>query len=191
MIDLDDGIQKWQDMPRNNAEELAKADDFFDFKLMPSSIELFSERYAAYDQYDGMIFTVGTSWQPMALCISALKPHKICFICTEQTKRQINRLEQFIDLAGFDYNVEIIDRSSADDIYRIANKTFESWGTDKSSYAVDITGGTKAMASSLAMYAAVNGYDVIYVESTYLPLYRRPLPGSEKLVRLVIPKHQL
>ncbi|WP_027406656.1 hypothetical protein [Anaerovibrio sp. RM50] len=190
MIDLDEGIKLWQQMPRNNSEELTKADDYFDFELMPSSIELFSKRYSCNERYDGMIFTVGTSWQPMALCISALKPQRICFICTEQTGNQIARLEKFIDLAAFDYGVEIIDKSSAEDIYHIANKTFESWGVDNHKFAVDITGGTKAMASALAMYAAVNGHDVFYVESTYLPLYRRPLPGSEKLVKLSMPSLQ-
>ena len=187
MVDMEEGIRIWQGMPRNNAEELAKADDFFDFKLMPSSIELFSKRYADNSKYDGLIFTVGTSWQPMALCISALKPRKVCFICTEQTQNQIQRLEKFIDLGNCEYTVELIERSAASDIYDIADKTFKAWGQTDLRYAVDITGGTKAMSSSLAMYAAVNKYDVFYVESTYMPLYRRPMPGSEKLIKLDIP----
>ena len=52
---------------------------------------------------------------------------------------------------------------------------------------VDITGGTKAMASGVAMMATVLGADIYYVESTYLSLYRRPLPGSEYLKALSNP----
>ena len=191
MNNLEDRIKIWQDMPRNNSEELAKADDYFDFELMPSSIESFSKKFAVDSPYSGMLFTVGTSWQPLALCISALKPPRICFICTGQTINQIRRLEKFVDLSNYEYIVETIERSSAGDLYYIADKVLNSWKVNGHRYAVDITGGTKAMASSLAMYAAVNDYDVFYVESTYLPLYRRPLPGSEKLVKLDIPVKKL
>ena len=179
---LDEGIAFWQSLPRNNQEELAVADGFFDQELMPLSLELFLEKQASKvkEDYYGMMLTLGTSWQPLALSIALLKPKKILVMCTQDTYPLLEILLSFLHLDRNNVQCAFVDRSSSEDIYLEMKAAYLDW-SDKGKLCADITGGTKAMASSAAMMAAVLGMDIYYVESRYLPLYRRPLPGSEEL----------
>ena len=179
---LDEGIAFWQSLPRNNHEELAVADGFFDQELMPLSLELFLEKQASKvkQDYYGMMLTLGTSWQPLALSIALLKPKKILVMCTQDTYPLLEILLSFLHLDRNNVQCAFVDRSSSEDIYLEMKAAYLDW-SDKGKLCADITGGTKAMASSAAMMAAVLGMDIYYVESRYLPLYRRPLPGSEEL----------
>ena len=179
---LDEGIAFWQSLPRNNQEELAVADGFFDQELMPLSLELFLEKQASKvkQDYYGMMLPLGTSWQPLALSIALLKPKKILVMCTQDTYPLLEILLSFLHLDRNNVQCAFVDRSSSEDIYLEMKAAYLDW-SDKGKLCADITGGTKAMASSAAMMAAVLGMDIYYVESRYLPLYRRPLPGSEEL----------
>ena len=40
-INLEQGIEIWKSLPRNNSDELVVADDYFDNELMPLSLEHF------------------------------------------------------------------------------------------------------------------------------------------------------
>ena len=179
---LDEGIAFWQSLPRNNQEELAVADGFFDQELMPLSLELFLEKQASKvkQDYYGMMLPLGTSWQPLALSIALLKPKKILVMFTQDTYPLLEILLSFLHLDRNNVQCAFVDRSSSEDIYLEMKAAYLDW-SDKGKLCADITGGTKAMASSAAMMAAVLGMDIYYVESRYLPLYRRPLPGSEEL----------
>jgi hypothetical protein len=73
------------------------------------------------------------------------------------------------------------------ELYEVMKAAVEAWNTE-GSICVDITGGTKAMSSAAAMMGAVLGLDIYYVETMYLPLYRRPEPGSEYLKNLANPQ---
>ena len=127
-----------------------------------------------------MMLTLGTSWQPLALSISALKPEKVLVMCTNDTIDLLSRLKEFTGLDDYNLKVVLVDRSEPQDIYLVMREAFNEWNT-YGAICVDITGGTKAMSSSAAMMGAVLGLDIYYVESKYLPLYRRPEPGSEYL----------
>lgn len=191
MIDLTEKINLWQAMPRNNAMELAAADDYFDKVLMPLAVARFTQIYAklAKNKYYGMFLTLGTSWQPMALSITALQPQKLWFICTEETRAQLVKLVEFLQLEDNRYGYSIVERSDAEGIYKAMAMVYKGWH-QQGECCVDITGGTKAMASCAAMMAAVLKLDTYYVESQYLPLYRRPMPGSEHLELLANPIYE-
>lgn len=186
---LEMGIKEWQSMPRNNAAELEKADNFFDQQLMPMSLEHFlnSQQHIVNENYFSMALTLGTSWQPLALSIALLKPKKILIMGTAETMSLVELLQNFLKLDKDCIQCVVVDRSEPDDIYRAMNDFYECWGSF-GKMCVDITGGTKAMASGAAMMAAVLDADIYYVESKYLPVYRRPLPGSEYLKALRNPR---
>ncbi len=186
---LEMGIKEWQSMPRNNAAELEKADNFFDQQLMPMSLEHFlnSQQHIVNENYFSMALTLGTSWQPLALSIALLKPKKILIMGTAETMSLVELLQNFLKLDKDCIQCVVVDRSEPDDIYRAMNDFYECWGSF-GKMCVDITGGTKAMASGAAMMAAVLDADIYYVESKYLPVYRRPLPGSEYLKVLSNPR---
>ncbi|MDO4178150.1 MAG: hypothetical protein Q4D21_03075 [Phascolarctobacterium sp.] len=179
-------IEIWKNMPRNNPEELALADKFYDDELMPLSAAKFVREQGVAKEYYALFLTLGTSWQPLALSIMALKPQKICLMGTAKTMELV---PQLIAFAGLDKNnivCEIVDRSDVETIYASITKNYDFWKL-KGNCCIDITGGTKAMASGAAMMGAVLGMDIYYVESKYLPLYRRPEPGSEYLKKLANP----
>lgn len=181
-----DKINKWKEMPRNNPDELCRADNYFDTVLMPLSKEVFISNHSVEKQYYGMMLTLGTSWQPLALSISALKPEKVLVMCTNDTIDLLRRLKEFTGLDNNNLKVVLVDRSESQDIYLAMRQAFHEWNA-YGEICVDITGGTKAMSSSAAMMGAVLGLDIYYVESKYLPLYRRPEPGSEYLKCLANP----
>ena len=189
---LKEKTEIWKKMPRNTPEELAAADTFFDDELMPLSLQVFSEKHEKLNlpQYYGMVLTLGTSWQPLALSIATLKPQKALLLCTESTLPLISNLEKFLNKNGKDeiqIEYAIVSRSDVDSIYTQMAEHYKLWQA-KGKNCVDITGGTKAMASGAAMMAAVLGLDIYYVESKYLPLYRRPEPGSEYLKKIENPQ---
>lgn len=185
-------VTMWQSMPRNNAVELAKADRFFDQKLMPLSLEHFlaSQQHIVSEEYFSMALTLGTSWQPLALSIALLKPKRILIMGTAETMYLVELLQDFLKLDKNCIQCVVVDRSEPKDIYSAMNAFYEHWGS-MGKMCVDITGGTKAMASGAAMMAAVLDADIYYVESQYLPVYRRPLPGSEYLKALSNPRKLL
>ncbi len=178
-------IAVWQSMPRNNPSELAAADGFFDAQLMPLAKEKFCARAQKQKlpAYYGMILTLGTSWQPLALTLAALRPQRAHILCTKETAHLCERIRAFLALSEDSLSHTVIGRSDADAVFAAVRERHSAWAAH-GACAMDITGGTKAMASAAAMIAAVLGIDIYYVESTYLPLYRRPLPGSERLERL-------
>ena len=188
-INLEQGIEIWKSLPRNNSDELVVADDYFDNELMPLSLEHFlaTQKDKKQKKYYGMMLTLGTSWQPLALSIALLKPEKILVMCTNDTFKLLERLKAFLGLTDELVKVVFVDRSESHDIF-LAMKDFYDEYSSNGNICADITGGTKAMSSSAAMMAAVLGMDIYYVESRYLPLYRRPLPGSEELKALGNPR---
>lgn len=180
----------WQAMPRNDAEEMKAADEYFDTELMPFAQALFIEKYAKAQlpEYYGMVLTLGTSWQPLALSISALKPQQILILLTEETMGQLEKLVGFLGLDDTQYQYILVNRSQAKPIFQAVTDIYQDWCL-QGKCCMDITGGTKAMASSAAMIGAVLDFDIYYVESKYLPVYRRPEAGSERLERLDNPKN--
>ena len=186
---MEEQIAQWQAMPRNNPEELAAADGFFDTALMPLAKEKFcaDAQKRALPTYYAMILTLGTSWQPLALSIAALRPAHAHILCTPETESLCDAVRAFLALPAEALTHEVVERSDARAVFRAVRAQHAEW-QGRGACAMDITGGTKAMASAAAMIAAVLDIDIYYVESRYLPLYRRPLPGSERLERLPNPR---
>ena len=181
-------INIWKSMPRNNVDEMALADRYFDEVLMPISLDMFMEKEGNNPKchYDGMVLTLGTSWQPLALSISVLKPKKILIMGTEDTEKYFVQLKKFLGRECEIITWKKVDRANVEDIYAVCTKWLKE-NLEITKVGADITGGTKAMVAGLAMYAAKAKWDIFYVESKYLPLYRRPEPGSEMLIKLQLP----
>lgn len=180
----------WKSMPRNNAEEITAADNFYNEKIMPLSVKKFLDNYAiGTGVYDLMFVTVGTSWQPVALSIMAKSPLNIVFMATVGVEQEIVNALSFMKKQNYklgNYEVKIVDKAHSEDIINCVKSTYIKYAPKKA--CIDITGGTKAMAAAAAMVSAKFDMDIFYVESYYLPVYRHPEPGSECLVRLARPQ---
>lgn len=181
--------EKWKSLPRNNAVEMVAADDFYQQYIMPLAAAKFVEDFGTEEKcYDLMLVTVGTSWQPVALSVLAKKPKQVIMFCTPDVMDQVERAIDFMASCGYepDYKVEFINKADSVPLMKAIQQYYLQQKSLK--VCMDITGGTKAMAASAAMMAARLGIELYYVESKYLPVYRRPEPGSERLVRLLLPQ---
>ena len=178
MDELEELSGVWQAMPRNNGAEMQAADDYFDKEIMPQDLQVFLAKYGALYQhkYRDMILTLGTSWQPLALSIAMLNPQRILILATQETLPLLQRLTEFLSLEQNMYSCKIVARSDAEQIYRAVWEFYRTNGGR--ACCMDITGGTKAMSSAAAMVGTALGMDILYIESRYLPVYRRPAPGS-------------
>ena len=180
----------WKAMPRNNAEEITAADRFYNENIMPLSIKKFLDSYAIEaGKYDLMFVTVGTSWQPVALSILAKKPHKVIFLTTADVEQEAINALNFMTKQNYalkDYQIVLVDKAASTSLLK---KVWDIYAQIKPNKACfDITGGTKAMAAAAAMIASKLDMDIFYVESNYLPVYRHPEPGSERMVQLDRPQ---
>lgn len=177
-------------MPRNNSEEISAADSFYDDNIMPLSAERFMSRYSAKKkEYDLMFVTVGTSWQPVALSIMVTNPKRVIFLLTEGVEKELTKVLSFMKQQGrelIQYERVIVDKASSRDLINSVRNIYDRYNLE--TVCFDITGGTKAMVASAAMISASLNIDIFYIESNYLPVYRHPEPGSERLMQLERPQ---
>lgn len=185
--------QNWKAMPRNNAEDIHAADEYYNQNIMPLSAEKFLSTYGnTTKDYDLMFVTIGTSWQPIALSIMAKKPKHVVFLTTEGVKGDISTALSFMKKMGLpltDYRIVIVDKSDSTKLITSVNGICSEVQPQNSCF--DITGGTKAMAAAAGMVGAALNMEIFYVESNYLPVYRHPEPGSERMVQLLRPQDVL
>lgn len=180
----------WKSMPRNNAYEIKAADCFYNDNIMPLSMQKFLDNYAEEAGiYELMFVTVGTSWQPVALSILAKQPKIVVFMATIDVEQEIAEALDFMAKQNYNlqnYEVKIVDKAHSEDIINCIKNAYTRYSPNK--VCIDITGGTKAMVAAAAMISADLDIDIFYVESNYLPVFRHPEPGSERLVKLARPQ---
>ncbi len=179
----------WKAMPRSTRDEQAQAERFYEEQVFPLIREQFEREHA--DRYQGryqaVIFSIGTSWEPVVLSWSAIRPERALFLHTEGTERLVARIVEKLQLQPDRWNRETVDEADPTPIYRAIKEYYARWRS-RGRMAVDFTSGTKAMTSGAAMAGAVLGLDLLYVANRrYLADLRRPEPGSEYLTRIANP----
>lgn len=174
---------RWQNLPRTTAEERNQAEDYYCQEIMPLLIDIFAakEQSKVQKHYDGMILSLGTSFEPLVLSIMTLQPDKVCFLCTDASRKYLDPVIHFTGLPPSRYEVRRVDKDNPLQIYQAIKEVYQEWGQPQN-IAVDFTGGTKSMSGGSAMAGGLIGADMVYVASSnYLANLRRPFPGSEHL----------
>ncbi len=92
--------EKWMQLERKTIEQRKKADDFYDDNLMQLIEKDFIDRNKdqVFEEVDYLIVTVGTSYEPIVLDISLLKPQKILFLYTEKSEPTLNKVTDYMKL---------------------------------------------------------------------------------------------
>ena len=150
---------------------------------MPLLIDVFvaKESYKVQKQYDGMILSLGTSFEPLVLSIRVLKPDRVCFLFTEASREFLDPVVKFTGLSLSQCDSRLVDKDNPLQIYQAIKDIYREWGYP-SNLALDFTGGTKAMSGGSAMAGGLIGAEMVYIASSkYLANLRRPFPGSEHL----------
>jgi hypothetical protein len=143
-------------------------------------------------RFDISFHTVGTSPEPVILAALNIGAPRIFLLHTPETKIRAQQVLAELEHA----NVRLLEVTRSDST-AVYNAVFESLNIEDNlanpRIALEITGGTKAMVSSLSMLAVAlqaRGKDVgvYYLENPRWDAEaRRPEPGFEELVRLELP----
>jgi len=74
-------------MDRSNNEERMMAEEYYKKELMPLIIEYFIQENTKKisGNCDAMVLTLGTSYEPLVLSISVLKPEKVLILYTDKS----------------------------------------------------------------------------------------------------------
>lgn len=186
---LDELGQAWLAMRRSTREEQEAAERFYEAEVFPRVVEAFRTAYSPEfgGRYFAVLFSVGTSWEPLVLTLSATQPQRALFLYTPDTERCIEKVLEKYPLGPARFDKVIVDPVDPTPIYQAIKEYYRRF-RPSGHMAVDFTSGTKAMTSGAAMAGAVLGLDLIYVANhRYVAALRRPYPGSEYLARIQHP----
>mgnify|MGYP000002243960 FL=1 len=150
---------------------------------MQPIIENYIERNAdmVFEEVDYLILSVGTSYEPLVLNISLLKPKKILFLYTEETENILNKIVDYLKLKVTDYDKSLVDSTDSLSVYQRIKQVYITWDKPEKVY-IDFTGGTKTMSAAAALAGSLINVQLVYVGTEkYLTDFRKPEPGSEEL----------
>jgi len=165
-------------------------DEIWEFSKDKFRLE--AERNNMLGKYDGIIFTIGFSPEPIILNILAMEPKCVYFIYTKESEKILNRIIKETKLKPSQYKREEMRRISAAESYNQVKEGIkflsEQKKIRKNKIALDPTGGTKIMSVGCGIAASIFNLDILYVNNQkYNPELRRPEPGSEILINIPNP----
>lgn len=148
---------------------------------------------------DGLASLVGSSPQTTIMTAEAFRPRWILLITTTRMDASVRAIESWLDAAIDRWprpRVAIL-RAAATDSTAIATG-LGSWrdqvaedraeGERDPRIVLDATGGKKSMSVIAGMIAAQHALEVVYIDSQFDASLRMPLPGSEDIVAISLPK---
>ncbi|MFU0784662.1 TIGR02710 family CRISPR-associated CARF protein [Clostridium sp.] len=173
----------WKNMNRTTNADRIEAEKYYTNNLMPIIKKLFVKKYSLNTKCPGLILTLGTSYEPIVLSISALNPEKILILYTPRSKELLDSVQKFTDISLSKCEFEQIDEQNPLILYQKIKNVYIKWGRPNDIY-VDFTGGTKSMAAGCAMAGSAINAHLVYIGSDYDSNLRKPKPGSEKLINI-------
>ncbi len=181
--------KEWMELERRTFEQRAIADRFYDEHLM-SLIEgdfIRRNKEEVFEKVHHLVMSVGTSYEPIVLNLKLLKPEHVLFLYTEKSEQTLEKVVSYCELSPRIYEKRKISEVEPMEIYRIVKQIYLYWENPERMY-IDFTGGTKAMAVAAALAGTMIDVQMIYVASDdYLVDFRKPRPGSEKLIYIENP----
>lgn len=182
----------WWAMPRTNEAEKRECDEFYRSRVFGKLRERLAETHAHRfsEEYDLLISPLGTAPEPLMITITLLKPRRVVFLCDPHTEQYI---EVICDLTGLEsqcIHKHYIEKHDALPIYEAVHAAVQEEARRLGRtprVAIDMTGGTKLMGAGCAMAGVLIGADIYYVAGEFDNVYRRTVPGTERLIRFQDP----
>ena len=175
--------EQWKSLERKTLEQRKKAESFYETKLMTPITEDFIERNKGkvWEEADYLILSVGTSYEPLILSISLLKPKHILFLHTKLSNLYLDKVISYCGLAPSEYVKREVSETDPISTYKEIKDMYICWGKPEKIF-IDITGGTKTMSAAAALVGAMIKVQLLYIGTNhYLADFRAPDPGSETL----------
>lgn len=186
---LKEMTKQWEALERKTVEQRLAADKFYDEHLMKLIEQDFIRRNKSIvmEKVEDLVVSVGTSYEPIVLSIALFQPKRILFLYTERSAPTLNKIIHYCELEADGYEKRRVNEIDPMDIYREVKSAYLAWNRPARMY-IDFTGGTKTMSAAAALAAAMVDVQMVYVGSDdYLVDFRKPNPGSEKLVYIENP----
>lgn len=177
-------VEKWKELIKEGKQNEAG-------EIKRKIFETTKERFRKIDRgnWDIEILTVGNTPEPLILSILALKPKECVFICTQQSRKTLDRVIKECSLEPNNVFSETIEsKANGEDVYNVIQKYYKKYIKEKR-IAVDITGGTKAMVGGAASAASFLHLPIFYVKAIQdrIGNMNYEVPGSEELIELKNP----
>lgn len=176
-------------LERKTFEQRKMAEEFYDANLMTLIEEDYVKRNRkqVFEKVDYLVVSVGTSYEPIVLNVTLLRPKRILFLYTEKSEAVLNKVVSHCQIMPDSYEKSRVNETSPLEIYQEIKRSYLKWDRPEKMY-IDFTGGTKAMSVASAMAGAMINVQMVYVGSNdYLVDFRKPRPGSETLFYITNP----
>lgn len=133
-----------------------------------------------------LVMTVGRSMGPIRLSLATLRPRRVLFLATAESRDVLERSGLLVPESAFTPSMQIVNKDDTLRLYQIVRTWYEEGG--HAHVVADITGGTKPMSTALAMAAHRLRLPVVYWDGNQ-PLGGPPpgpggpeVTGAERLV---------
>ena len=179
--DLRSKTQEWMNLERTTFKQRAVAEEFYEKQLMKLITKEFvkNNKSKVAVPVKEMIFSVGTSYEPLVLSLNLFKPERVLFLYTDKSLPYLEKVIKMCRLSMSCFVRKRVDENNPLDIYQEVKNIYLEWGKPRQIY-VDFTGGTKAMSVAAAMASAMVDIQLVYIGSDkYMVDFRKPEPGSE------------
>ncbi len=180
---------EWMQLERKTLEQRKDAARFYDEHLMKPIEDEFvrNNQDMVFEDVEYMVISVGTSYEPIVLDIQLLKPAKILFLYTETSQDTMAKVIGYCGLSPNRYDKSLVSEVDPMDTYREIKSFYLRSGKPGKMY-IDFTGGTKAMSAAATLAGAMIDVQMVYCSTDdYLVDFRKPNPGSERLIYIENP----
>ncbi len=179
--DLRAKTEEWMSLERTTFKQRAVAEEFYEKQLMKLITKEFvqNNKGKVKSPVKEMIFSVGTSYEPLVLSLNLFRPERILFLYTDKSLPYLEKVIKMCKLPMSRFVRRRVDENNPLDIYQEVKNIYLEWNRPDQIY-VDFTGGTKAMSVAAAMAGAMVDIQLVYIGSDkYMVDFRKPEPGSE------------
>jgi len=110
----------WREMDRSSEKLRIASEEYYKKELMPLIIEYFIQENAKKisGSCDAMVLTLGTSYEPLVLSISVLKPEKVLILYTDKSHHLLDDVIEFTKLKPSQYVATDVDAENPLQLYR-------------------------------------------------------------------------
>ncbi|MBI4744479.1 MAG: TIGR02710 family CRISPR-associated protein [Actinobacteria bacterium] len=110
-----------------------------------------------------LIITVGGSPEPIISSINEFEPNEIVFICSQSSKKEVNKILNKTASSYDNYYIEIVNADNPNDVFEKSNEIIRKYLLIGYVLLADYTGGTKSMSLGLASAASTSGVRIRFM----------------------------
>jgi len=167
----------------NSEGKFDEANNYYYQNLFDEIVERFKSNFSLSRDRETLISLLGFSPEPIILTAKAINP-KNHFILTTRNIIDYEKINEHLDLEPI---IKQVEENNFLNIYNGLNEIVVDHPTRN--ITIDITGGKKSMVSAASIFARDFGCQLVYVDfDEYLKDFRKPLPGTEKLITAYRPQ---